>query len=153
MATVQRRCSASAESVWRVLADPWSYASWVVGASRIRRVEGNWPDEGAVIHHSVGTWPMLLDDTTSVVSSVPGERLVLRARSRPFGEAEVALTLSPAAAGSGCLITMYEKPVSGPARLLPEAVHGPALRARNREALTRLALIAEGHENGQGPSR
>ena len=151
MATVERRCSAPAETVWRVLADPWTYASWVVGASRIRHVEGHWPEDGAVIHHSVGTWPLVLDDTTSVISSVPGERLVLLARTRPFGEAEVALTLSPAPTGSGCLITMYERPVRGPAKLLPEGIHGPPLRARNREALTRLALIAEGREDGQLP--
>jgi hypothetical protein len=146
MTTIQRESTATPQGVWRVLSDPWSYASWVVGASRIRHVDGVWPQEGAVIHHSVGAWPLLLDDSTSVVSSVPEDRLVLRARSRPFGEAEVEITLAPK--GSGCLITMHERPVAGPARFLPRAVTGLPLRLRNREALTRLALIAEGRRPG-----
>jgi uncharacterized protein YndB with AHSA1/START domain len=146
MTTIQRQSTASPQAVWRVLSDPWSYASWVVGASRVREVDGTWPKQGAVIHHSVGAWPLLLNDSTSVVSSVPDECIVLRARTRPFGEAEVAISLEPT--GSGCLITMHEKPVAGPARLLPEAVAGPPLKMRNREALTRLALIAEGRRPG-----
>ena len=54
----------SPEKVWEVLADGWLYPVWVVGASRMREVDDHWPAEGAKLHHSVGTWPALLDDTT-----------------------------------------------------------------------------------------
>ncbi|WP_270886738.1 SRPBCC family protein [Pedococcus sp. 5OH_020] len=151
MTTNTHHTSASVDAVWAVLADPWSYASWVVGASRIRTVEGEWPKVDAKIHHSVGAWPILLNDETSVADCEPGRRLVLRAAARPFGVAQVELELQPDPAG--CLITMREAPVSGPATMLPAAVQEPALKRRNSESLLRLALIAEGRDpNAQTPS-
>jgi hypothetical protein len=150
MATVSRHCRASAKDVWGVLADPWMYASWVVGASRIRDVEGSWPEPESLIHHSVGAWPMLLDDTTSVVASEPGRRLRLRARGWPLGEADVVLVLEDR--DDGCLITMEERVVRGPGAMVPEPVLDPAVRWRNVEALRRLALIAEGRFDGPRPS-
>ena len=153
MATVSRHSRASAQDVWEVLANPWLYASWVVGASRIRSVEGGWPAPGALIHHSVGLWPMLLDDTTSVVASEPGRRLRLRARAWPVGEADVVLLLEDR--GDGCTITIAEAAVRGPGAKIPEPVLDPVVRWRNVEALRRLALIAEGRidEAGSGPGQ
>jgi hypothetical protein len=55
--TVNRHKDASPGEVWAVISDGWSYASWVVGASRIRAVSSDWPAEGARIHHSVGARP------------------------------------------------------------------------------------------------
>ena len=66
MSTNQRRFQCSPQSVFAVLADGWLYATWVVGAARIRAVDPQWPAEGSSIHHSVGSWPLLLDDTTTV---------------------------------------------------------------------------------------
>ena len=63
-----------------MLADGWSYATWVVGASRVREVEDAWPAEGARIHHSFGLWPLLINDTTKVESSDAPSRLVLTAQ-------------------------------------------------------------------------
>lgn len=146
MSTVHRRCNANRQEVWDVLADPWLYASWVVGASRIRETDGAWPAPDAVIHHSVGAWPLLLDDTTSVVGSVPGHELRLRARGRPLGEAEVLLRLEDD--GSGCTITMSERAVRGPGSKVPDALMEPVISWRNTEALRRLALIAEGRRDG-----
>ena len=60
--------TATTEQVWSVLADGWSYAMWVVGASRIRAVDTNWPAPGSRIHHSVGVWPVVLSDHTESVS-------------------------------------------------------------------------------------
>src|ERR1700712_4181413 len=53
-AVITRRVRASTDAVWSVLADGWMYATWVVGASRIRAVEPQWPRQGARIHHSFG---------------------------------------------------------------------------------------------------
>ena len=87
MSIVTRRINAPVTAVWAVLADPWLYASWVVGAARIRAVDGDWPAAGARLHHSVGLWPLLLSDHTVVEESQPGSRLQLLARAWPDGEA------------------------------------------------------------------
>lgn len=149
MSKVHRRFRASRNDVWAVLADPWLYASWVVGASRIRDVTGSWPDPDALMHHSVGAWPVLLDDNTSVTGSTPGRELRLRARGRPLGEAEVVLTLE--GEGAECTVTMVEWVVSGPGSKLPKQVVDPLITWRNTESLRRLALIAEGRHARSQP--
>ncbi|MFZ8286720.1 SRPBCC family protein, partial [Staphylococcus aureus] len=52
------------EAVFDVLANGWLYPLWVVGASRMRDVADEWPSEGAELHHSFGSWPVLVNDTT-----------------------------------------------------------------------------------------
>ena len=142
MTVVSRDIDAPADAVFAVLADGWTYASWVVGASRIRQVEDRFPEPGARIHHSVGTWPMLIDDTTSVLACEPGRRLELQVRAWPAGEGYVGLTLHPH--GETTRVEMEEHAVSGPAALIPRPVQALTLKARNREALRRLAYLAEG---------
>ena len=134
---------ATPEQVWEILADGWRYASWVVGASRIRAVDTAWPAPGARIHHSVGLWPLLLDDRTEVRAMVPERELVLRARAWLFGKAEIAITLEPGRDG-GTHITMAEHVVSGPYAAVPDRIQEEMVLPRNRECLRRLALLAEG---------
>ena len=43
MAEVSLNVEAPVDAVWAVLADGWSYAGWVVGASHIRDVDTGWP--------------------------------------------------------------------------------------------------------------
>lgn len=143
MVTVRRDVDASADAIWAVLADGWLYPSWVVGASRMRAVDPAWPGVGAQLHHSVGTWPLLLNDTTTVLASVPKRELVLRARGWPMGEAEVRLTLQDHS-GGGCTVVMAEDLRSGPARLLPGPARTALIAPRNVESLRRLAYLAEG---------
>lgn len=142
MITVTRHTSASPEDVWAVIADGWTYAAWVVGASRIRDVEADWPAEGSRIHHSVGSWPLLLSDETVVTRVEPGHLIRLQARSRPVGEAFVELELAPE--GTGTRIEMREDAVDGPATWIPRPLRQLAIGPRNAETLQRLALIAEG---------
>lgn len=130
------------EDVFSVLSDGWLYAMWVVGASRIRAVDATWPAAGAKIHHSVGVWPVLIDDSTSVLEVDPPRRLVLQARAWPTGEAKVELTIEPTS--TGCRMTIREDVATGPATKIPSAVRQPLLDARNRESLRRLAMLAEG---------
>ena len=99
--TVTREFNAPAQAVWDVLADGWFYATWVVGASRVRGVDEGWPAEGTRIHHSFGVWPAVVSDTTHVLRSVPPTELVLRAKGWPAGEAEVVITVTPAG-GESC---------------------------------------------------
>ena len=141
MATTTRVMKATPEQVWDVLADGWLYPLWVVGASRMREVEENWPEVGAQLHHSVGAWPLLVDDTTEVVDAIPGRTLVLHARARPTGVAAVRITLEPQ--GEHTRVVIQEDAISGPARLVPRLVRDPGLTWRNVESLRRLAYLAE----------
>jgi len=140
--TVRRDIDVPAGTVWAVLADGWLYPSWVVGASRMREVDPAWPGVGAQLHHSVGTWPMLLNDTTTVLASVPMRELVLRARGWPMGEAEIRVTLEDRA--QGCEVVMSEDARSGPGRLVPGPARSVLIGSRNTESLRRLAYLAEG---------
>jgi uncharacterized protein YndB with AHSA1/START domain len=142
--SVDRVMTAEPADVWAVLADGWLFPLWVVGATRMREVDDTWPQVGSRLHHSVGTWPMLVDDTTTVVEVEPGRRLLLRARAWPAGEAEVELRLD--ATGGGTAVTMVEDAVSGPGSWVPPPVRSPMLRWRNVEALRRLALLVENRQ-------
>lgn len=142
MSVNSRVVKATPDQVWHVLSDGWLYPLWVVGASRMREVDDHWPAVGARLHHSVGAWPLLLDDTTEVMEVVPGSRLTLRARAWPAGAAEVVLRLE--ALGVETEIVIEENVVSGPGALLPGVVEDPLLGWRNVETLRRLALLVEG---------
>lgn len=139
---VRRQTSAARADVWAVLADGWRYPGWVVGASRMRAVEVNYPAVGSALHHSVGNWPALLDDETRVVDCEEGYRLVLEAKTRPVGTARVTMTLADGPHG-GTLMEMEEDVSVGPARLLPRPLRQALIVRRNTESLRRLALLAE----------
>lgn len=129
--------------VFRVLENGWLYPSWVVGASRMRDVEATWPQEGSKLHHSVGVWPALLNDSTVVEEWDPPRRMVIRAKGWPIGEARVTLRVRPW--GEGSMVRIDEEPVKGPATLVPGFLTAPMLKFRNAETLHRLAFLAEGH--------
>ncbi len=144
MIEVKRHVKATPQEVFSVLSDGWLYSGWVVGASRIRSVDAHWPAPGSQIHHSVGVWPALLDDSTRVVDQVPDHRLVLQARGWPIGEATVYLELE--ARDGGCLVTMQEDATAGPGKLAPKPLRQISIAPRNSESLHRLALLAEGRK-------
>jgi hypothetical protein len=136
-----RRMQAAPEKVWNVLSDGWLYPVWVVGASRMREVDEEWPAAGSRLHHSVGVWPALIDDYTEVLESVPSRSLTLRARAWPVGEAQVIIRLKPV--GDETEVEISEDVASGPGRLVPKPVRAPTLKWRNTETLRRLAFLAE----------
>ncbi len=142
VSTTQRDMKCSTDEVYAVLADGWLYGLWVVGSSKIRDVDESWPQTGSKIHHSVGLWPLLLHDTTSVTQCDPGRKLALRARAWPTGEAAVIIELESRPEGS-CRVTIVESAVKGPARLIPAFIIDPLLHRRNIEALRRLSYLAE----------
>jgi len=141
MATNVRRMTCTPDAVFRVLENGWYYPAWVVGASRMRMVEGRWPDPGARLHHSVGVWPFLIDDTTSVREWDPPVRAVMRARGWPIGEADVIFRVRPTS--DGCIVRIDEEAVKGPGALVPRFIADPVLYWRNAETLKRLAFLAE----------
>ncbi len=140
---INRRVDAPAEAVWQVLSDGWTYATWVVGASRVRDVDAQWPATGTRIHHSFGPWPAVIQDYTRVEHSEPERELVLKARGWPVGEARVVLTLTPVGPQS-CQLSIQEDAIAGPGRGMPRPLRQAVIGPRNKETLYRLALIAEG---------
>jgi hypothetical protein len=140
--TVKRDTKAGRQAVWAVLADGWTYSQWVVGNSRMRAVDANWPEVGSTIRHSIGVWPLLLDDLTVVESCRPLEELVLLAKGRPFGKARITLRLFDID-GGGCRIEMAEVPVGAPMGWVPDRLALTAAIPRNRECTWRLAALAE----------
>ena len=141
--TVTREFNAPAQAVWDVLADGWFYATWVVGASRVRGVDEGWPAEGTRIHHSFGVWPAVINDTTHVLRSTEPTELHLKAKGWPAGEAKVVITITADSAGS-CTVAMAEDAVTGPGTLMPRPLRQLAIGPRNVEALRRLAFLVEG---------
>ena len=85
--------------VFAVLADPQSYATWVVGSKEVRGADSAWPAKGTRFHHTVGVGPINLKDHTSVEEVDPPRRLVLRTKVRPFAVARVVLELRPERGG------------------------------------------------------
>lgn len=135
--------AASIGQVWDVLADGWSYAGWVVGASHIRDVDTGWPKPGTRIHHSVGPWPLVIQDTTEIVRCEAPGLLELDARLWPVGAARITLALR-ARAELVTEVRMTEVVARGPSALLPRFAQDLLLIPRNRESLRRFAALAEG---------
>nr|NLD40467.1 SRPBCC family protein [Actinomycetales bacterium] len=145
--TISRNVKAPALALWAVLADGWSYATWVVGASRVRDVDEGWPTPESRIHHSFGLWPATIEDTTRVVLAEEPTEMVLVARGWPVGEARVRLSIAPTGTET-CTVTMTEDAIRGPGKLIPAPVRRVLIAPRNKESLHRLALLAEGrHRN------
>jgi uncharacterized protein YndB with AHSA1/START domain len=142
VSTTSRPVAATPEQVWEVLSDGWLYPLFVVGASRMRAVDDTWPAVGSRLHHSVGTWPLLIDDTTEVLEVDEGRRLLLLARGWPAGQAHVDISLQPS--GDTTVVTMTEDATAGPGLLVPKPLRDAQLHLRNVEALRRLAFVVEG---------
>lgn len=130
------------EDVFAVLNDGWLFPAWVVGASRMRDVAASWPREGSRLHHSFGVWPLLIDDSTSVLEFDPPHRMVLQARGWPIGEARITLDVKPR--GEGCVVRLQEYAAEGPGSFIPQPLLDLPLLWRNAETLRRLAYLAEG---------
>lgn len=136
------------ESVWAVLADPRSYAEWVVGSRRILHWDERWPAVGTRFHHEVGKLPLTTQDHTESLECDEPRRLKLRARARPFGTAFVTMELEPQ--DGGTRITMIEDPADPLTRLATLPWWWLAVRVRNVESLKRLCDLARARGGAQG---
>jgi hypothetical protein len=139
------------EEIFSVLADPFSYADWVFGASEIRGVEGVWPTVGSTFHHTQGLPWFGPKDSSSVLEVTAPRRLKLRVRLRPLMIAEVAFTLT--SQGSGTAIEMVERPVQGLLARLHNPLFDALIRMRNSESLRRLAELARRRRSESGLHR
>lgn len=132
------------DAVYSVLADPRSFARWVVGSREIRRADAGWPAPGTAFDHRVGIGPLTIADHSEVVESTPDRRLRLLVKARPFTRAHVLLRLEPR--GGGTHVTMDEGPADTRSRLFMNVLTDPLVRLRNKESLRRLKALAEGRE-------
>ena len=129
------------EAVFDVLENPAGYAHWVVGATRTRDADPDWPRPGSSFHHTQGAFGVGLPDSTSVVSAERPRTLVLEARIRPFAVNKVELRLYPS--GRGTKVVMVEYPTGGIAARVENPLLDLALKLRNVESLRRLRKMAE----------
>ena len=67
---------------------------WLVGAQRIRTIDGDWPAAGLTFRHVVGFRVLAVPGSTTVRVREPPRRLVLPAGMVPFGATRVAIVLS-----------------------------------------------------------
>ena len=141
MATTEKLIDAPPENVFRVLADPESYAHWVVGSNEIRAYDEDWPRVGSTFHHTQGKWPLTVKDTSSVIEAEPNRRLVLEVRTRPFVIAKVELELTEQ--GERTRVRMVESPTGGFLKPLNNPLLELATHFRNKLGLDRLARLAE----------
>ena len=141
MSVTETHVKAEPEAVFDVLADPKSYAHWVVGSSRIRSSERKWPNPGALFHHTQGAFGVGLKDNTEVIDSNRPRQLVLEVRARPFWIGKVEMRLRPS--GGGTHVTMIEYPVGGFVKPLHNPLLDRLLHLRNVESLRRLRKLAE----------
>jgi uncharacterized protein YndB with AHSA1/START domain len=141
VATNERYMQVPPEAIWSVLAEPESYAYWVVGSKVIRDAEPEWPAPGSKFHHTIGAGPIKIADHTVAIDSEPPRLLRLRAKGRPAGTATVTLEMIPE--DGGTLVRMTENPDGVFALLsLNPVVHLITL-GRNSESLMRLEELAQ----------
>jgi hypothetical protein len=124
-----------------VIDDGWTYFRSVVGNGRMRAADADWPAPGSKIHHTIGVWPLTINDETEVEACTPRRELVLLARVRPFGKARITVRLKPSL--TGCRIEMPEVPIGRPLHLVPQRLALAAVWHRNRECTWRLGAHAE----------
>lgn len=148
MIDITHRVRATAAELFAVLADGWSFAGWVVGASHIRAVDPGWPALGTRIHHSIGPWPVSIQDTTTVLAVEPDTRMELDAKLWPVGAARIRIELTPLP--DGAEVHFAEELVRGPGRILPGMVQAPLLKPRNHESVRRLEAMALGRARAPG---
>lgn len=146
-----RRMTCRPEDVFDVLRDGWVYPVWVVGAARMREVDARWPQPGSRLHHSVGPWPLLIDDITVSEEWQPPRRMVVTARGWPIGEARVTIEVRPSG-DAHSIVRIAEDATTGPARVIPKPVRDLLLHWRNTETLRRLAYLAEGRSRRGEPA-
>ena len=129
------------ERVFAVLSDPQSYGYWVVGSSKIRHADADWPKPGTAFGHTQGVYGVGVKDSTEVVAAERPRTLVLEARFRPFAINKVEMRMAPS--GNGTKVVMVEYPTGGPAAKLHNPLSDLVLKLRNVESLRRLRKLAE----------
>jgi uncharacterized protein YndB with AHSA1/START domain len=134
---------ASPERIFEVLADPDTYAYWVVGSKKIRHSDPDFPAPGSKFHHKVGVGPITIKDHSEVEESDPPNFLQLRVKARPLGTGRVKMKIESVGENRS-RVTMIEDPADPLTAVVFNPLTHLLMRGRNKEALARLAALAEG---------
>lgn len=145
MGAVERVMPVPPDELFDVISDPTTYPRWLVGARRIRRVDGDMTHRDSSFEHEVGVGPIHIEDSSSVEHVVPDRELTLEVRARPLLVARVQFLLTEGRPGS-TVLRLTETP-EGRYRLLTPVI-GPLIRWRNSRSLARLDRFLT-----RGPSR
>ncbi len=141
MATTRTRIAASRDEVFAALANPENYGDWVVGSDTIRDADPTWPKVGSRFHHRIGFGLLKVSDHTEVLDVDPPRRLVMQARARPLGTADITMLLDERDGETD--VTMVEVAGDRLSRLALNRLTDPLIHLRNVEALRRLKRIVE----------
>jgi hypothetical protein len=145
MAITRRTMPLSPDDVWSVWSDGTTYADWVVGTRKIRDVDDHFPAVGSRLHYTIGHFPLRHDSHTEVLAiDEAARRLDLAIQSRPAGRVHVALAVTPTAS-SGCFVSIDEKPLDGPLKVVHNPLFDLVIKLRNVETLRRLERVAGSH--------
>jgi uncharacterized protein YndB with AHSA1/START domain len=138
MARNETHVDAPVDAVWAVLADPYAYPRWVVGADRTLDADPRWPEVGAWFKVRL---VLGIVDYTHACIVEPRRRIKLDAGGGPARLAHVDLWLTPEDGGTH--VTMIEDPGGwvAPLRFFPPA--HLTTRLRNAEALRRFKSLCE----------
>ena len=117
MATNYRRMACTPEDVFAVLEEGWLFPVWVVGASRMRNVDDDWPAEGSELQHSFGVWPALINDDTTMLEWQP-PRHALVGGPLPFAPGELVVL-------KGLGENLWHKSELGAVKFMPPSVAYP----------------------------
>ena len=140
--TITLRCPR--DTAYDVLADPASYALWVVGNKSIRGYDRSWPAAGSEFQHSVGFGSIAAKDKTVALASGAPRRLVMLVRAMRFMRAKVSFTLEPDEPdGSRTRVTMDEQPSGPPSERMWNPVLDTLTGLRNGSSLRRLRQLAQ----------
>ena len=141
MARNKRKLNVDQETAFSVLLDPHAYADWVVGAYKVREVDGDWPAKGSSFHHELARSAGGVKDKTTVVDIEKPRRITLKAYARPLGAADVTIRVEDVDGGS---LVVIDESVSEDSKLrLVNPLNEIFIYLRNVEALRRFARIAE----------
>jgi uncharacterized protein YndB with AHSA1/START domain len=141
MATNHIQIEVSPDEVFAALANAANYGDWIVGSDTVRDADPEWPKVGSRFHHRVGVGLLKVADHTEVLEVDAPHRLVMRARARPLGTAEVSVSLTKR--DGGTFVTMTETAGDPLSRLLLNRLTDPLIHLRNAESLRRLKRIVE----------
>jgi hypothetical protein len=128
--------------VFEVLADPDSYAYWVVGSKYIRDADDNWPEKNSRFFHAVGFGPITIKDYSRVEEVDRPNYLQLRVKARPLGTGRVKLRMVPLGENR-THVTMIEDAADSLTAFVFNPLTHLLIRGRNKESLSRLAELAE----------
>jgi uncharacterized protein YndB with AHSA1/START domain len=151
VATNERFIPVPPEAVWDVLASPGGYGYWVVGSKVIRDADPDWPAPDSKFHHTIGFGPFTVSDHTKSLEAHRPDLLRIRAKGRPFGTAQVTLTMTPR--DGGTLVRMTENPDGVTALLAFNPLVQLFTLGRNAESLMRLEELALREAAHQGKNR